>query len=155
MIYVVELNQSPVKLASGNIAAYGSREKADRAAKTFGAKVTMYAFGGTTCLVDDGEGLTRQLDDLNEECAQLKRDMQAERDGNALLRRKHGAHDEETMGMFMARLAHSHREWGKIMEALRNFHRGPCRDTMPSCDTCSGLGYVVLDDGAANDCDEP
>ena len=100
----------------------------------------------------DANALVADLDDLNEECAELKRNLKAEADGNAALRRKHGAHHEETMGMFIARLAHGCREWGHIMEALRNFHRGgPTRDVMPACELCSGLGYVVFDASTPNE----
>jgi hypothetical protein len=129
MIFVVERDFKPVRLKSGaSVAAYATEEKARLAARSLGGTVHAYSFNGATVCAED---LARDVERLRSERDAARKDLADQLDGNMTHRRMYGAHPDETMGMWLARLHRGYREWGRMLEALRDFSRTPTRE---ACD---------------------
>lgn len=96
--------------------------------------MTVYSVGGAD--VSGGgtsEVLAREVDVLRAERDSARAALADFVDSTLRLRAKHGAHDEETTGQWIARLAQGHRRWGEMLACLREHGHargaGPLRGT--------------------------
>ena len=120
MIYVVEsmTSNTPVRLARGpSLAAYPTRQAAERAATALGGVVREYAVARAT--VGDGEEhLARVVDGLQASArrSSMERDERAR--GEAALRARYGAREDETMAQWLGRLHRGYQALQTIRQAL-------------------------------------
>lgn len=123
MIFVVERAHEPYKLASGAIAAYGSRTVAERSAKALGGRVCTYSFTGANVVTKADEDLMRSLDDVAIERDQAKLELNGLLDTITMNMTRGGAYPHETLGVFVARVTKGYREWVRMMTSLGEFYR--------------------------------
>lgn len=118
MIYVIEsADGSPVRLRGRpSVAAYANRSAAERAATALGGRVVVYSVGGAES--GTAEVLGREYADAAAERDALRAEIADQRAGNAALRARYGAHPDETMGQWIARLHRDAQALATVRAAL-------------------------------------
>ena len=123
MIYVVEVDGRPAQLrTSRSVAAYADRARAESAARSLRGRVVEYSVGRTP---DAEEDAWREAERMRAERDQARAELEDQWAGNRALRSQYGARDEETMHMWIARLARSDRD---LKELLAMVERHAARD---------------------------
>lgn len=117
-IYVVEdAHGTPVRLRGRpSIAAYATRSAALRSATALGGRIRAYAVAGAES--GTAEVLGREYADAAAERDALRVELEELRAGNAALRARYGAHADETMGQWVARLHRGYRSLQTIRAEL-------------------------------------
>lgn len=117
-IYVVEdTHGTPVRLRGrASVAAYATRSAAERSSRALGGRVRAYSVAGAES--GTAEVLGREYAAAAAERDALRAELEDRRAGNAALRARYGAREDETIGQWIARLHRGYRSLQTIRAEL-------------------------------------